>query len=144
MTAPLSSVNRTEADLNFVARLRTEEFVARLSVEEPLPRAGGEGSSRERRWLLGLGKADRFADLAELAGVVVPVVVEHRADEHRDRDLIGTHELLEERDAGFALEVGITQPFEVAKDLPALAVERARELLKRHLLALGRHVGAPR
>src|SRR5262245_43147495 len=54
-----------------------------------------------------LGKPHRRADLGDLAGVVVPVVVEHRADEHRDRDLVRAHECPEERDAGLLHEVRV-------------------------------------
>ena len=36
-------------------------------------------------------------DLGELPGVVVPVVVEERSHEDGDGDLVGAHDLLEER-----------------------------------------------
>src|SRR5262249_19168861 len=67
--------------------------------------------------LLLVGEADRLADLGDLAGVIVPVVVEHGADEHRDRDLVGAHELLEQRDARLALEVGVADGVEIREDL---------------------------
>src|SRR5215471_15863989 len=89
----------------------------------------------------GLGEADRGADLGDLPRVVVPVIVEHRADEHRNRDLVGAHELLEQRNAGFPFEIALAELLEILEQLAPLGVERAGEILERHLLALRRHVG---
>src|SRR5262245_23538267 len=51
----------------------------------------------------GAAEPDGVPDLLDLPGVVVPVVVEHRAEVHVERDLVRAHELLEEGDARLAL-----------------------------------------
>src|SRR5215831_9361297 len=51
----------------------------------------------------GAAEPNGLPDLLELARVVVPVVIEHGAQEHVDRDLVRAHELLEEGDASLAL-----------------------------------------
>src|SRR5262249_37885960 len=102
----------------------------------PVVRAAAPSGER----LLRVRQADRLADLGELAGVIVPVIVEHRADEHRNRDLVGAHELLEQRDARLAPEVGVAQAVEVSVQIAALGVEPVHQLLDIHLLPLGRHV----
>src|SRR5215510_8202070 len=84
-----------------------------------------------------------MADLRELAGVIVPVVVEQRTDVHRNRDLIGPHELLEERDARLALESPFLESVNVGEHSTALSVERLSELPERHLPALLVEVGVP-
>src|SRR5204863_4716756 len=66
------------------------------------------GDGRRPRRLLRARQPGGRADLAELAGVVVPVVVEQRADVHRDGNLVLLHDLLEERDLRLAaLELGV-------------------------------------
>src|SRR5262245_52945322 len=112
---------------------RNASVAGRPVVRAAAPRGEGERLLRVRQ-------ADRLADLGELAGVVVPVIVEHRADEHRDRDLVGAHELLEQRDARLAPEVGVAQAVEVGVQIAALGVEPVHQLLDIHLLPLGRHV----
>src|SRR5262245_45345052 len=84
-----------------------------------------------------------MADLRELAGVIVPVVVEQRAKVHRNRDLVGTHELLEERDACLAVESPLLESVNVGEHSTALSVERPSELRERHLPALVVEIGVP-
>src|SRR5262245_22768011 len=115
------------------------------------PRGGTQGtrgwrspSIRRRHVLFGLGEPHGFPDLGQVARVVVPVEVEHGIDEHRDRDLVRAHELLEQRDARLAREVGIAQRLEVGEHLPALRVERGGQLPDSKVLARGRHVGIAR
>src|SRR5687768_7731530 len=66
-----------------------------------MPRNASVGARRGLHHL----ETDRAPDLRDLARVVVPVIVEHGADEHRDRDLVGAHELLEQRDLRLAPEI---------------------------------------
>src|SRR6516164_2989059 len=82
-------------------------------------------------------EADGLADFLELARVVVPVIVEHGAEVHVDRDLVRTHELLEEGNTRLApLEGGLLKPFDVLQNAAALGIQRVRELGERHLSAL--------
>src|SRR5262245_58127227 len=85
----------------------------------------------------GAAEPDGLPDLLELARVVVPVVVEHGAQEHVDRDLIRAHELLEEGDARLALvEFPLFEAVDVLEQAAALGVERVPELGERQLAAL--------
>src|SRR5215831_17649913 len=68
-------------------------------------------------------------DLLELAGMVVPVIVEHGAEVHVDRDLVRAHELLEEGNARLApLEGRLFEPFDVFDDAAPLGIQRVPEL----------------
>src|SRR5262245_27506352 len=68
-------------------------------------------------------EADSLPDFLELARVVVPVIVEHGADVHVDRDLIRAHELLEERNTCLALLEGrLLKPFDVLQDAAARGI----------------------
>src|SRR5262245_2673265 len=78
---------------------------------------------------LGLGQPDGSADLRDLPRVVVPVVIEHGADEQRQRDFVGAHELLEQRHTRLSRQVGLTEPLEVAEDVAALGIEGRRQFL---------------
>src|SRR5262245_63287420 len=84
----------------------------------------------------GIGREpDRLADTREMARVVVPVVVEQRADVHGNRDLVGAHELLEERDARLPLELRVLQSADEGEHPAALRVQRLSKLRERHLSA---------
>ena len=48
--------------------------------------------------LFGLGQADGVPDFRDLTRVISTVAIEQRAGEHRDRELIRSHELLQDRD----------------------------------------------
>src|SRR5262249_56438777 len=90
--------------------------------------------------LLHLGETGHLADLGDLTRVIVPVVIEHGADVHGNRDLVGPHELLEQRDASLPLELSVAQGVEITEDLLALRVELFDEILERPLLARRRHL----
>src|SRR5262245_6680564 len=79
----------------------------------------------------GTAEPDGASDLRELTGVIVPVVVEHRAGVHPHRDLVGPHELFEQRDSRLAAEVPLLEPLDVGEQPPALGVERLSELRER-------------
>src|SRR5262245_50536799 len=72
---------------------------------------------------VGVAEPNGLPDLLELAGVVVPVKVEHGAEVHVDRDLVRAHELLEERDARLApVEFPLLEPIDVPEQAAALGV----------------------
>src|SRR5215813_10892099 len=95
-------------------------------------------------WRLRVGEAVGFADLGDLLGVVVPMVVVHRAHVHRQGDLIGPHELLEEWNLRLTSEIGLRERFEVAEDVAALGLELPPQLRQRHLLPLRGYEGLSR
>ena len=61
----------------------------------------------------------------------------------RQGDLVGTHELLEERNLGLATEIGDPEGLEIAEDVMALGLQRLPELRQCHILTLGRDRGVP-
>src|SRR5215470_10081327 len=76
----------------------------------------------------GAAEPDGLPDLLELTRVVVPVVIEHGAQEHVDRDLVRAHELLEEGDARLALvEFPLFERVDVLEQAAALGVQRVPE-----------------
>src|SRR5262249_33591168 len=105
---------------------------------------GTTARPRTRSRLLRFGQADRLPDLGDLPRVVVPVVLEQRAHEGGNVDLLDSHDLLEERNARLALEVGLAQGVEVVHHVALLALERGAELLEGHGLAVRRHLGVSR
>src|SRR5262249_60043261 len=89
------------------------------------------------RFLPGSWQTGGLANLGELAGVIVPVEVEERADVLRERDLLGAHELLEERNPRLArLQLVIRERRDHDEHLAALLVDGVDELLEAHALAL--------
>src|SRR5207245_567968 len=82
-------------------------------------------------------EADGLPDFLELARVVVPVIVEHGAEIHVDRDLVRAHELLEEGNTRLApLEGRLVKPFDVVQDTAVLGIQRVPKLRERQLSAL--------
>src|SRR5215470_633468 len=94
--------------------------------------------------LLRFGQAHRLPDLGDLSRVVVPVVLEQRAHEGGNVDLLDSHDLLEEGNARLALEVGLAQGIEVVHHVALLTLERGAELLEGHGLAVRRHLSVSR
>src|SRR5262245_23897136 len=72
------------------------------------------------------------------------MVVVHRTHVHRQGDLIGPHELLEQWNLGLTAEIGLRERFEVAENVAALGLELPPQLGQRHLLPLRGHEGLSR
>src|SRR5436190_8934562 len=79
---------------------------------------------------------DGLADLGDLPGVIVPVEVEERANVLGEGDLLGAHELLEERNPRLArLQLVIGERRDHGEHLAALLIDSVDELLENHPLA---------
>jgi hypothetical protein len=75
-----------------------------------------------------VGQAVGLPDLGDLARVIVPAVVEHRRHVHRQQDLVGPHELLEQRDLRLAVEISLAEGLQLVEDVAPLGLERLPQL----------------